>query len=491
MVEFKKFIDSTSLNDIDKESIKFMVNFLKGKQLSEFADKTFLLEGEPGVGKTYLVEEVVKHLNLPVIYLGQAGLNFKDSKKAGDLAEVLKLEEKMETGIIFLDDLRYVLDFEGELEEMSEKEKKNFMRLLERLKKTEKKIVLIMTLNESHYINDSWLDRIEVKIKFNLPSQENKFNFLKEKFGNYAGLKDLEYMAKSTLGYSYRDIPQLIKIAYRSGGGKIDIDCIKKALQVYRPSSLTRANVSRGIKLGFKEVVGNDIIKKELSKLLVYRREKEKLNDFGIKKANLIIFSGSPGVGKTYMATALAGELEIPLVKINALDIFRRDNPLGNLSSIMGISERFGDCIVFIDDADKIMGSSPMSFGEEGPVIAQLINKLDSEDIKGIVILAVNNLNRLGSALRDRCSVIEFPLPSPENRKDFIRMLASKSSLNLNIEDWMVSMTEGMNYRQIQRIWNECIFYYIQNNEINLEILKDIVSEDKLRPSSYRSSMIG
>jgi AAA+ superfamily predicted ATPase len=287
------------------------------------------------------------------------------------------------------------------------------MALLEHLKRADKKVVMIMTLNSSDFIDDSCTDRIEIKIEFNLPSEENKLSFLKENFSKYANMNELKYITKNSIGYNYRDLPQLIKIAYREGDRSINMEGIKKAINLYNPSGLKRWNVKREIKTRFKHVIGQDNVKKELGKLMIYLKQNKKLSDLGIKQSNLIIFSGDSGVGKTYIATALAGELNLPLVKINAVDI-HGTNPLSNISSIMHMAKRFRNSVIFIE----------------------------------------------------------------------------KGKLNLNIdEDFFARVTENMNYRQMQRIWNDCVFYYLQNNTMDKNIFIEFISETKL--NANRSNMFG
>ena len=57
-----KFLDTTSLEDSDKASIKYILEYLEGKHPTELSSKTYLLCGEPGVGKTFLVEKLLESI---------------------------------------------------------------------------------------------------------------------------------------------------------------------------------------------------------------------------------------------------------------------------------------------------------------------------------------------------------------------------------------------------------------------------------------------
>jgi len=487
---FLKFLDTTSLDKNNKKALISMMDFIHGKDIPELSDKSFLFEGEPGIGKTYVAEKLIDSVDLPVLFLGSSRLKGKNIVKVDSLTKLIEKIEDFKQGIIFIDDLKYSLNFDVEMDELQDEERKRFMTLLEYLKKSDKRVVIIMTLNSSDFMDDSWIDRIEVKIDFNLPSEENKLSFLKENFGKYVKTNELKYLAKNSIGYNYRDLPQLIKIAYREGNKIINLYGIKKALNSYNPSGLRRWNIKRDVKTKFKNVIGHDNPKKELKKLLIYIKQRKKLSNLGIKQSNLIIFSGNPGVGKTYMAAALAGELGLPLVKVNAIDVHIRGSLVG-ITNIMNVAKKFKNSVIFMDDVDKVLGGNPLSYDDEGPPISEFNTSVENEDVQGVIILAANNINRLGRALKDRFSIISFDEPSLDNRKEFARRLIGKSKLDLKInEDYFAKITENMNYRQMQRIWNECIFYYLENNTLNNDILEKFVFETN-EDSINKSSMFG
>ena len=110
----------------------------------------------------------------------------------------------------------------------------------------------------------------------------------------------------------------------------------------------------------------------------------------------------------------------------------------------------------------------------------------------GKIYQAVNDSKRLGKALRDRFKIIRFENPGAIERGAYFNKIIKNSKINFNIsEAEFIGISEGMNYRDIQRLWNDCIFLAIENN---LKVLQkeDILSvSGKNSDNKIRSSMFG
>lgn len=470
----KQFIKESSLSAEDKLSIKFLADSIE-KGINQFTDKTFLFEGDPGIGKTYFVENLLKMLDFPIFYLGPFKFDCKNVSSFDNFKELMTQLHDIKEGIIYIDDIQNSLDVErdgmGEVH-LKDSEGKRFISLLEFVKRSNKKIFLVMTVNDSDFMEECWRDRIETRITLLEPSEKSKKIFLNNKYSNLIGNKIIKEISSKTIGYNFRNLDELIRIAYRIGEGKFTLNGVGKALSSYTPTGLSYFNVEPRIKMNLNDVIGNAEIKRELKKLALYIKKRRKLEKLQIKKNNLLIFAGDHGIGKTHMARALAGELKIPLIKFNAHD-------LQGPGKFIFAAKRYGNCILFIDEADKHFGLHSYAMEEEGNFLADFNKGVDdaSNEIKGIVILSVNNTLRLGRALKERFNIVEFHKPSYEDRKEFVKKLMEKSGLRLDInEEDIASITEGKNYRDMQRLWNDLVFYYLDNNQMNKGILQNLFS---------------
>ncbi|MDE6639872.1 MAG: ATP-binding protein [Acetatifactor sp.] len=134
-----------------------------------------------------------------------------------------------------------------------------------------------------------------------------------------------------------------------------------------------------------------------------------------------MLFHGSSGTGKTMAASAMAGELKLPLFKVDLSQIF--DKYIGetekHLDEIFRVAKR-GRGLLFFDEADALFGKRTGiqdSHDRYANVsTAYLLQRI--EEYEGIVILATNLLDHFDDAFVRRIRfVIRFRKPDREDRE--------------------------------------------------------------------------
>ena len=123
-----------------------------------------------------------------------------------------------------------------------------------------------------------------------------------------------------------------------------------------------------------------------------------------IKKGELsnLLFSGTPGIGKTTVAKALCEELDCDWIMINGseeggIDVLR--NKIKNFASTVSLSG--GKKVVILDEADYLNPQSTQ------PALRGFIEEFSSNCR---FILTCNFKNRIIDPLHSRCSIYEFNL---------------------------------------------------------------------------------
>src|SRR3989338_1727218 len=92
-----------------------------------------------------------------------------------------------------------------------------------------------------------------------IPIEETKLAFLNTNYSEFMHQRLIRYLSWHSLGYNFRDLPEVIKIAYRRGEGKINIKNLNKALKDYIPTSLNKYQVINNVRVNFSHIIGKEI----------------------------------------------------------------------------------------------------------------------------------------------------------------------------------------------------------------------------------------
>ncbi|XP_028902980.1 nuclear valosin-containing protein-like [Ornithorhynchus anatinus] len=192
--------------------------------------------------------------------------------------------------------------------------------------------------------------------------------------------------------------------------------------------------------LKFEDVGGNDATLKEVCKMLIHMRHPEVYHHLGVVPPRGFLLHGPPGCGKTLLAQAIAGELDLPILKIAATEI---------VSGVSGESEQklrelfeqavsSAPCILFIDEIDAITPKREVASKDmERRIVAQLLTCMDdlnslAATAQVLVIGATNRPDSLDPALRragrfDR--EICLGIPDEASRERILQTLCRKLRL--------------------------------------------------------------
>uniref|UniRef100_A0A668AYE0 Nuclear VCP like n=1 Tax=Myripristis murdjan TaxID=586833 RepID=A0A668AYE0_9TELE len=158
----------------------------------------------------------------------------------------------------------------------------------------------------------------------------------------------------------------------------------------------------------FEDFGGNEETLTEVCKLLIHMRHPEVYQQLGLVPPRGFLLHGPPGCGKTLLAQAVAGELELPMLKISAPEL---------VSGVSGESEQklrelfsqavtSAPCILFIDEIDAITPKREVASKDmERRIVAQLLTCMDDMNslaltAQVVVIGATNRPDSLDPALR-------------------------------------------------------------------------------------------
>lgn len=137
-------------------------------------------------------------------------------------------------------------------------------------------------------------------------------------------------------------------------------------------------------------------------------------------KGLCMLFSGSPGTGKTMAAQVIAGELQQDLYKIDLSGVVSKyiGETEKNLAKIFQEAET-SNAILFFDEADALFGKrTEVSDAHDRYAnieTSYLLQKM--EEYEGVVIMATNLCENMDDAFTRRIRfIVEFPFPDEVSR---------------------------------------------------------------------------
>lgn len=232
------------------------------------------------------------------------------------------------------------------------------------------------------------------------------------------------------------------------------------------------------------ELIASENRTNRLQRILLEQRQKSKLADHGLQPRRKILLFGPPSTGKTFTASALAGELHLPLYTI-LLD--------GLITKYMG--ETAAKLRIIFDNIDKVKGiyffdefdaigahrHSQNDVGEIRRVLNSFLQFLEQSNSSGIILAATNNLDLLDKALFRRFDdVIEYNLPDEKLAIDTFKnnlTIYSRKNIDYSI---LAEASKGLSFAEICKACENAIKHVILNeesNKLSMDILLTSIKE--------------
>ena len=175
-------------------------------------------------------------------------------------------------------------------------------------------------------------------------------------------------------------------------------------------------------KVTFKDVAGIDEAAEEVQEVIDFLKNPAKFKKLGAKIPRGILLYGPPGVGKTLLARAIAGEAGVSFFSISGSDFVEMFVGVGasRVRDLFKQAKANAPCIIFMDEIDAVGRHRGAGLGgghdEREQTLNQLLVEMDGFDqnIGVIMVAATNRPDILDPALLrpgrfDRRIVIDRP----------------------------------------------------------------------------------
>jgi cell division protease FtsH len=253
----------------------------------------------------------------------------------------------------------------------------------------------------------------------------------------------------------------------------------------------------------FADVAGIEEAKEELTEIVEFLKNPKRFQKLGGRIPRGVLLVGDPGVGKTLLAKAIAGEADVPFFSISGSDFVEMFVGVGasRVRDLFKTAKESSPCIIFLDEIDAVgrrRGNGMASGGhdEREQTLNAILVEMDGFDTNDqvIVIASTNRADVLDPALTrpgrfDR--QVHVPLPDIKGRYEILKVHSRKVKLAASVDLMRVArQTPGFSGADLAAIINESAIIATMANKESIEMGDLEEARDKLKFGKARKSRV-
>lgn len=262
---------------------------------------------------------------------------------------------------------------------------------------------------------------------------------------------------------------------------KREVSAELEHLTFYRRIEPSKSAVS------FKDVAGIDDVKEELLEIVDFLKDSKKYLDFGITLPRGVLLIGPPGVGKTMIAKAVAGEAGVPFFYHSGASFVQIYVGMGakRVRELFENAKRYAPSIIFIDEIDAVGKARGGGRNDEREsTLNQLLTEMDGfEDSSNVIVIAATNkIEMLDEALLragrfDRRVFVS--LPDIKEREEIIEVYLKGKPHDVKSRE-IAKMTVGFSGAALSTLVNEAALNALKRDSDKVQMTDFTEVKDKV-----------
>jgi cell division protease FtsH len=283
------------------------------------------------------------------------------------------------------------------------------------------------------------------------------------------------------------------KMRERMGGSGGPFGFGKSKARRFRPTAS---------RITFEDVAGLEHAKKELQEIVAYLKQPLRFRKLGGELPKGLLLIGPPGVGKTLMAQAAAGEAGVPFFSISGSEFIEMFVGVGasRVRDMFAKAKKEAPAVIFIDELDSIGRVRGTGVGgghdEREQTLNQILAEMDGFDPhESVVVLASTNrpdvldpaLVRPGRFDRH----ITLNLPRKHARRQILQTHTRDKPIAEDVDlENLAERTVGLSGAELKNLVNEAALLAARSDKQQIEAVDFDLARDKILMGLERDEVI-
>ncbi len=237
------------------------------------------------------------------------------------------------------------------------------------------------------------------------------------------------------------------------------------------------------------DLIVSDEILERIERILNEFRNRNKLQKYGLMNRRKILIEGRPGTGKTFTASVIASELDLPLYTVQMDKVvtkFMGETSVKLRQIFDAVSNSTG--VYFFDEFDAIGADRGLDneVGEARRILNSFLQFIEQDESESIIVAATNNQRLLDQALFRRFDdVLHYSMPSREDIRRLFELRIGVFDGDFVASEQLIDKATPLSHAEIIRVCDDAIkISILENSSVDESILSKLIFD---RIAAYSS----